>query len=104
MAFMDRVQETLNQGLKTSRDLFGKAKEKAKDLGEIGVLKFEIKQLENQAEKLMGQLGSRVYQVLVAEQHNTVSHSTGGVKDLLTEIEQIEKRIDEKEKQLKQFE
>ena len=100
MSFMDRVQETLNQGLKTSKDLFSKAKDKEKDIGEIGVLKFEIKQLENQAEKIVGQLGSKVYQTLVVEGHNSLSQNTAGVKELLTEIQQIEKRIDEKEKQL----
>lgn len=100
MTFMDRVQETLNQGLKTSRDLFGKAKEKAKDLGEMGVLKFEIKQLENQAEKLMGQLGSKVYQILLADQESTIDGNTAGVKDLVAEIGEIEKQIDEKEAQL----
>lgn len=101
MGFMDRMQETINQGLKTSRDLFGKAKEKAKDLGEIGVIKFEIMQLENQAEKLVAQLGSNVYRVLIDEEHNTVSRNTPDIKEVLNQIEDVKQQIEKKEADLK---
>lgn len=101
MGFMDRMQETINQGLKTSRELFGKAKEKAKDLGEIGVIKFEIMQLENQAEKLVAQLGSNVYRVLIEEEHNTVSRNTPDIKEVLNQIEDVKQQIEKKEADLK---
>jgi hypothetical protein len=101
MGFMDRMQETINQGLKTSRDLFGKAKEKAKDLGEIGVIKFEIMQLENQAEKHVAQLGSNVYRVLIEEEHNTVSRNTPDIKEVLGQIEDVKQQIEQKEADLK---
>ncbi|RKX76035.1 MAG: hypothetical protein DRP87_13085 [Spirochaetes bacterium] len=104
MDFFNRLQEALNQGLETSRELFSKAKDRAKDLGEKGVLRFEIKQLENQAEKLVAQLGSRVYQVLMESGQNTVSKKTSGIKQLLDEIEDIRKRVEEKEKELKKYE
>ncbi|MEW5818097.1 MAG: hypothetical protein AB1798_22240, partial [Spirochaetota bacterium] len=83
MDFMEKMQKTINQGLSASKELFGKAKEKAKDLGEQGVLKFEIMQLENQAEKLIAKLGSRVYEVLAIESQNTITKKTSGIKDLL---------------------
>ena len=41
MGFLDKLQETLDQGLKSSKELLGKAKEKAKDLGEIGVCIYD---------------------------------------------------------------
>ncbi len=103
MGFRDRMQETISQGLKTSRELFDKAKDKAKDLGEKGVLKIEISQLENQAEKTLAKLGTSVYEALVEENHNTVSRSTPEVKELLAEIGNIRDRIEEKEKLLEQI-
>ena len=102
MGFKDRMQETINQGLKSSRELFDKAKEKAKDIGEKGVLKLEISQLESQAEKLLARLGATVYQVMVEESQNTISHSTASVKELLADISDIKNRIEEKEKLLKE--
>lgn len=104
MDFMQKIQTTLNQGLESSRDLFNKAKEKARDLGDKGILKFEITQLQNQAEKLMGKLGSKTYEVLVTEDHSTVSKKTPDIRELIQEIDDVRKRIEEKEKQLEQFE
>lgn len=104
MDFMQKIQSTLNQGLDSSRDLFFKARERARELGDKGVLKFEIMQLENQAEKLMGKLGSKTYEVLITEDHSTVSKKTPDIRELLQEIEDVRKRIEEKEKLLKQFE
>ena len=104
MGFLERMQDTIGQGLKTSRDLFGKAKDKAKDLGEKGVIMLELKQLDNQAEKLLAKLGSAVYRILVVEEHNTVSRSTSEVKELLSDIAEVRKRIEDKEVQLKKVE
>lgn len=104
MAFLDRLQETIDQGLKSSRELFGKAKEKAKDLGEIGVLKFEIKQLENQAEKLIAKLGSKTYEELVVEKNDSINSDTEGVKEILGAIAGVKSEIEEKEEAIKKIE
>jgi len=103
MAFLDRLQETIDQGLKSSRELFGKAKDKAKDLGEIGVLKFEIKQLENQAEKLIAKLGSKTYEELVVEKHDSINGDAQGVKEILGAIAGVKAEIEEKEKAIEQL-
>ena len=104
MGFLDKLQETIDQGLKNSKDLFGKAKDKAKDLGEIGVIKFEMKQLESQAEKIIAKLGSKVYEVLVVDEQKTVSAVTPGVKEILSAIAGVKSELEAKEEQLKNFE
>lgn len=104
MDFIDKVQGALSQGLEGSRDLFGKAREKAKDLGEKGVIRFEILQLERQAAELMGKLGTRVFEVLVFQKHNTVSAKTEGVRDLIQEIERVKTQIEQREAMLKKME
>ena len=104
MGFLDKLQETIDQGLKSSKELFGKAKEKAKDLGEIGVLRFEIKQLESQAEKLVAKLGSKAYEVLVVEGQKTLSGNTPGVKEILNAIAGVRQEIEAKEQQVKNIE
>ncbi len=102
MDFNERMKQVFDRGLESSRDLFSKAREKAHDLGEKGVLKFEIMQLESQAEKLMAKLGTRCYEALTQEGADSVSLDTSGVHDLISEIDQVEKRIREKETKLAQ--
>lgn len=102
MDFWSRMKQALDKGAATSRDLFDKARDKAQELGEIGVLKFEISQLENQAEKLIAKLGARTFEVLVGEAQTTVSRKTAGVKDLIAEIEGLRGQIASKESALKE--
>jgi hypothetical protein len=59
-------------------------------------------QLESEAEKLTAKLGTRAYEVLVREGQSTMSKNTPGVKDLITQIGDVERRIAEKEAALQQ--
>jgi len=102
MDFTERMKQVFDRGLESSRDLFSKARDKAQDLGEKGVLKFEIMQLESQAEKLMAKLGNRVYEALTQEGVDSVTTNTSGVHDLIAEIDQVENRVREKEQKLAQ--
>ena len=97
MDFWDRMRITMEKGLEGSRDLLGRAKDRAQDLGERGVLRIEIMQLENQAEKLMGKLGVRTYEALVKEQRDRVDRQTEGVAPLIREIDEVREKIRTKE-------
>lgn len=103
MDFMQKLQSSLSQGLDSSRELLGKAREKAKDLGEKGVLRFEILQLERQAADLMGKLGARVFDLLNLQKQGTVSAKTEGVKELIQEIDDVKRVIEQKEVALKKL-
>ncbi len=103
MEFIEKVKDVLNQGLVTSKDLFGKAKERARDLGEKGVINFEIMQLRNQAEKLIGKLGSITYEILVVEEQQAVSKKTSNISEILKEIDEVKGRIEEKETELERL-
>jgi hypothetical protein len=100
MGFWERSKELLNQGVMSTKEIFEKATEKSKELGEKGVVKFEIGQLERQAEKRFAQIGRHVYEVLVKEGQQTISDGTTEIKKLLQEVDEIEKTIDEKEEKL----
>lgn len=97
MEFWDRMKNAVEKGLEGSRDLLGKAKDRAQDLGERGVLRLEIMQLENQAEKLIAKLGTRAYEALVTEQRLQIDKETEGVSELIAEIDGIHTTIREKE-------
>lgn len=100
MSFWDRMDEIVNQGLESSREILGKAKEKARDLGEKGLLRYEISQIERQAEKKFGQLGAAVYEKLVIKDQATVSKDA--LEELLGDIRELKDRLEKLEKDLRE--
>jgi hypothetical protein len=100
MAFWDKMKKTVKEGLESTKDVLEKAKDKTKELGGKGVTKFEIMQLEKQAEKRFCRIGTHVYDILVKKKQNTISKGTPDIKKLIDEIQEIEKEIDKKEEEL----
>jgi len=99
LSFWDRMEEVVNQGLESSREILGKAKGKAKDLGEMGLLRYEIGQLERQAEKKFSQLGAKVYEKLVLKEQATVGKEA--VKEFIDDIQELKDRLERLERDLK---
>ena len=100
MTFVERMKELLDQGVAVSKDLAGKASAKAQDLGERGVLMLEIRQLEGQAQKLIGNLGTEAYQAFTERGVKTLSADNSAVKALLNDIASARESIEKKEAEL----
>ena len=101
MTFSERMKELLDQGVAASKEFAAKAGAKAQDLGERGVLMLEIKQLEGQAQKLLGRLGNEVYRAFVERNQSAVERETPEIKAILTEIASIRETIEKKDADLK---
>ena len=97
MNLWNRIEKAVGQGLDVSREVLDKAREGAKDLSEKGVLKFDIMQLERQSMKVLSRLGQEVYDAFSVRNESSVSRDTVGVKELVAELGDIERRIEEKE-------
>ena len=101
MAFTERMKELLDQGVAVSKDFAAKAGAKAQDLGERGVMMFEIRQLEGQAQKLIGRLGAEAYQAFAERGEQTLSAESSPIKAILDEIATARASIEAKETELK---
>ena len=101
MAFTERMKELLDQGVAASKDLALKAGAKAQDLGERGVLMLEVRQLESQAQKLIGRLGAEAYQSFTDRGEETISADNTTIKSILMEIATVREAIERKEADLK---
>jgi hypothetical protein len=101
MTFSERMRELLDQGVSASKDFALKAGAKAQDLGERGILMLEIKQLEGQAQKLMGRLGSESYRVFVDEDRVELTRDTPQINGILTELARVRDTIEKKDAELK---
>jgi len=97
MTFSERMKEMLDQGVAASKDFASKAGEKAQELGERGVLMLEIKQLENQAQKLISRLGNETYRIFAEQGLSVISADDIPVKGILTELSLVRESIEKKE-------
>jgi hypothetical protein len=104
MDWKNKLEQSLNQGYDVSRKLFGKAKKRATELGEYGVLSLEVRQLETKHTELMTSLGGKVYELLVQEKRSTVTAKSQGVKELLEQIEETREELERKRHLLEQHE
>lgn len=103
MTFKERLAEVLSQGVETSKDVVGKAKGKAKELGEIGMLRLDVRQLESRAAALIGKLGTLTYEILEEKGQQSVSKGTVGLKEIFAEISDLKEQIEQKEAELRKF-
>jgi len=101
MTFGDRMKDVLEQGWAASKDLAAKAGAKAQDLGERGILMLEIKQLENQAQKLLTRLGSEAYIAFTEHDKSAIDRDAVEVRTILGEIAVVKDSIEKKETELK---
>ncbi len=86
------VERAVNQGLRGSRDALDRARSKARELGERGALRLDLLQLERQRSRLLEELGALIHDRLGVQGQATVSHGTPGVKDLMTQIDDLTER------------
>jgi hypothetical protein len=94
------AQDLGGKGLQASKEFISKAGDKAQDIGEKGKLTLEIKKLEFKAQKLTARLGAEVYIALVEQKLDGVNLSTPAIKDILYELDAIQKEIDKDEAEL----
>ena len=102
MTFGEKMKDYMGQGLQASKEFMTKAGAKAQDLGEKGVLKLEIKQLEGQAQRLVAKLGAEAYAEFAENNAASISADEPAIKALLTELADIKASIEKHEKELRE--
>ena len=101
MTFSERMKEMLEQGWNASKELAAKAGAKAQDLSERGILMWDIKQLESQAQKLLTKLGNIAYIEFSERDEVSLDRENVEVKTILEEIAVVRDAIEKKEADLK---
>ena len=101
MTFSERMKNMLEQGLAASKDFAVKAGAKAQDLGERGVLMWDIKQLESQAQRLITRLGNEAYIAFSDREQDTIERDAIEFRSILDEIAAVREQIERKESELK---
>jgi len=101
MTFSERMKELFEQGWAASKEFALKAGEKAQDLGEKGILMWDIKQLEGQASKLISRLGNEAFIAFSERNQETIDRNTIEFRTILDEIKNLKDQIEKKDFELK---
>jgi len=101
MTFNERMKDLLEQGWTASKEFAIKAGAKAQDLGERGLLMWDIKQLENQAQKLLARMGDEAYVAFTDKNQTTIDREAVEFRTILDELANIKEQIEKKEYELK---
>ncbi len=108
MSIYEKLQEGLSDGLaygiETSKNLLSKAKETAVELEEEGLLRLELRKLNARKKELISELGIKAYEAFVINNRKSLTLSSSGVNSILSEINELEKAIAEKEEDLRKSE
>ena len=96
---LDKIRETLEEGYDYFRDTATVAIDKAEDFGKISKLKFEVKQLSSNVEKKLTILGDALYPYLLKNDVEALKDNAA-IKSILDEIQKLNKKIEDKQKQV----
>jgi len=99
--FMRRLRETLDLGLESSRKAMDQAARKTRELEDYGILKLDIRRLENRSQELLQELGVVIFSQLTEEGKASVSLKNSTVSRIVTELEKNRDMRIRKEEQLK---
>jgi hypothetical protein len=102
MTFSERMKDMLEQGWAASKEFAIKAGAKAQDLGERGLLMWDIKQLENQAQKLLTRLGNEAYIAFTERDQAAIDRETVEFRTILDELAVVKEQIEKKEFELRE--
>ena len=96
---LDKIRETLEEGYDYFRDTATVAIDKAEDFGKISKLKFEIKQISSNIEKKLTILGDALYPYLLKNDVEALKDNAA-IKSILDEIQELNSKIEDKQKQI----
>ena len=101
MTFSDRMKELLEQGFAASKDLATKAGAKTRNLGEQGVLMLETRQLEGQAQRLLGRLGNLAFRSFTEGGRDSIGKDMPEVRVILAELSEVKSAIEHREAEIR---
>jgi hypothetical protein len=102
MNFLERMKKTIARGYENATNLLNNAAEKTKEMGEKGILEYEIVRLEKEIENMLPLLGGEVY-TLYRENKLKLMDDVLELKKILNRIHEKEIEITKKEKELEEL-
>jgi polyhydroxyalkanoate synthesis regulator phasin len=99
---LEKIRKTLEEKYDYFRDNANTVMERAEDFGRISMLKFEIKQMSASVERKLAVLGDAVFPHLLSGDLSPLQDNPA-VKLVLEEIQELNRQIDAKHKEMNQI-
>ncbi len=96
----EQVKDYLDKGIAVSKKAIKSTGTKVQELGEQGVLRYELKKLTMSKNKLSRELGEKVYSAFVKDKKETVALTDENISAIVKEITSLEKKIKKHQKSL----
>ena len=93
MTFADEMKILLDQFAEASKDFALKTGEKAKEMGEHGMLLIDIKKTESKIQKLMFRLGGESYRGFIEHDLDHINRDDPIIEKILAEIAILQESI-----------
>jgi len=103
MTFWDSLKDFMDKSIEASGKALNEFGEKTKELGQKGVIKFEIAQLRNQFKQQSDKLGLVVYELFIKADKESITRRNSDVVPLLEKMQELEKLISQKEEEYKKI-
>ncbi|MFI3257057.1 MAG: hypothetical protein R3Y36_02030 [Spirochaetales bacterium] len=91
--FLSKMKDLAGKGVEVSKDFFDQAGETVQSWTDKGVTKFELMQLDRQAQKQFARLGICVFEAFEVEDRETVSKKNKEIADIVAEIIRLKDEI-----------
>jgi hypothetical protein len=98
-SLLDQIKKTLEGTYDTVRDGASTMIDKAEDFGKISKMKFDIRQMSSNAEKKLTILGDAVLPHLIKNDVEALKDNPA-IKLVVEEIQDLNKQIDDKQKEI----
>lgn len=96
----EQVKDYLDKGIAVSKKAIKSTGTKVQELGEQGVLRYELKKLTMSKNKLSRELGEKVYSAFTKDKKDTVALTDENISAIVKEITSLEKKIKKHQKTL----
>lgn len=97
MSIFEDMRSVLDTGLKGSRKAWDTARERVRQLGDESVTSLDIRQLRSERDRIVQELGRTVLDSFSSGERKSISPKTPGIKEIIEELEQLDRAIEEKE-------
>lgn len=103
MAFMEKMKDVFDKGVKVSKEALSKAGDAVQDFGDKSVIRIEIKQLESKLDKEYESLGTQVHSFFQNNKEDTLSYNNAQISGVINEIDRLLAQIADRKEALRQL-
>lgn len=99
MDFFERMKDYLDRGMDASKDALSKAGNVIQDLGDKGVHRIELMQLEHKCKNEFASLGMQLYTLFRLQGRSSIDSEDPAINRIIEHIDSLRAEIEKRQKE-----